>query len=286
MKKKLNSNKFREKLKRKRIESEDYQIAFDFATKVYKKFKEVIKSIVLFGSVAKHSAAAKSDIDIVILIDDSTIQWDSELIAWYREELAKLVAAQTYKKKLHINTVTLTTFWEELKAGEPVAINILRYGETLIDFGGFFDPLKVLLAKGKIRPTPEAVYTTLRRSPNHISRAYFNILAAIESLYWSMVDSSHAALMAANQIPPSPEHIAEMLDIIFVKHNKLNKKYVSWYKEMYELAHEISRGNIKKIKGKEVDMHINKVEEFEKVMTKITNDLIKHEKIVKLEKKK
>ncbi len=284
--KKINSNKLREKLKRKRIESEDYKIAFDFATKVYKKFREVIKSIVLFGSVAKNTALAKSDIDIVILIDDSTIDWDQELIAWYREELAKLVAAQKYKKRLHINTVTLTTFWEELKAGEPVAINILRYGETLIDFGGFFDPLKVLLAKGKIRPTPEAVYTTLRRSPQHISRAYFNVLSAIESLYWSMVDSAHAALMAANQIPPSPEHIAEMLDLVFVNKGKLNKKYVNWYKEMYELAHRISHNNIQKIKGREVDVHIEKVEEFEKVMVKLTNDLIKHEKIVKVEKKK
>jgi len=35
--------------------------------------------------------------------------------------------------------------------GEPVVMNIIRYGEPLVDFGGFFTPLKVLLQKGKIR---------------------------------------------------------------------------------------------------------------------------------------
>ena len=37
---------------------------------------------------------------------------------------------------------------EEVRAGEPAVINMLRYGETLVDHGGFFNPLKVLLAKG------------------------------------------------------------------------------------------------------------------------------------------
>ena len=127
--------------------SESEKIAFDFATLVYKKFQGIIKSVVLFGSVAKEQVGKKSDIDIMILIDDCTIQWDQELIAWYREELGKLLDAQKYKHRIHLNTVTLTTFWDEIKAGEPVMINVLRYGKPLVDIGGYFEPLKALLAK-------------------------------------------------------------------------------------------------------------------------------------------
>ena len=32
--------------------------------------------------------------------------------------------------------------------GDPVVINILRYGEALIDYGGFFNPLKSLFFSG------------------------------------------------------------------------------------------------------------------------------------------
>ena len=43
-------------------------IAMDFATKVYKKFDKIIKSIVLFGSSAKRVSTSDSDIDIVIML--------------------------------------------------------------------------------------------------------------------------------------------------------------------------------------------------------------------------
>ena len=170
----------------------DKDIAYDFAIRASKKFKEVIKSIVLFGSVAKDETKKGSDIDIVIIIDDCVINWDQELIAWYRQELTNLMSEQKYKKELHLTTVTLSTFMEEVRMGEPAVINMLRYGESLIDLGGFFNPLKVLLAKGKIRPTTESIFITLRRSPMHIAKAKMDIVASIENVYWSMVDSSHA----------------------------------------------------------------------------------------------
>src|SRR3989344_6976040 len=97
---------------KEKILENDYDIAYDFAVKAYNKFQDVIKSIALFGSVAKKTPYKKSDIDIIIIVDDCTILWDEELIAWYREELARLIAQQKYKKELHINTVTLSTFWK------------------------------------------------------------------------------------------------------------------------------------------------------------------------------
>ena len=71
-------------------------IAMDFATKVYERFNKIVKSVILFGSSAKHTNVSGSDIDIVILLDDASIRWDQELIAWYREELEKIVKANSY----------------------------------------------------------------------------------------------------------------------------------------------------------------------------------------------
>jgi len=277
---------------KKRISSKklnkDYDIAYDFATKVYKQFKEVVKSIVLFGSVAKFEPTKGSDIDLIIIIDDCSIEWDQELIAWYREELAKLISKQSYAKKLHINTVTLSAFWEDIKTGEPAAVNIIRYGQALIDFGGFFDPLKVMLAKGKIRPTPEAVFTTLRRGPIHISKAKISIINSIENLYWAMVDSSHAALMSIDKVPPSPEHIPQMLYEEFVKKKKLENKYISWFRDLQNIAKGILHGNIKLMSGKEIDKHIKKVQDFEKKMRTITiHNLEKdNDKIIRVKRKR
>src|SRR3970040_2451640 len=160
----------------------EMDIAMDFATKAYKKFDKIIKSIVLFGSAAKQTAVTGSDIDIIILLDDVSVNWDEELIAWYREELEKIIKANPYQRSLHINTVKLSTWWEDLMRGDPVILNILRYGEPVIDIAGFFEPLKYLLIQGKIKSTPEAIYTALQRAPTHLARSKMSELNSIEGL--------------------------------------------------------------------------------------------------------
>ncbi len=263
----------------------DKDIAFDFAGKVYNKFRDVVKAIAMFGSVTKLEATPKSDIDIIIIIDDCTINWDDELIGWYREELAKLLIANKYRKEIHINTVTLTAFWEEIRAGEPLIINILRYGEALIDVGGFFDPLKVLLSKGKIRPSAEAIFTTMQRTGQHLGRANANILNSIEGFYWAMVDASHSTLMAMNLIPPSPEHIGELLQQHVVDKKILDKKYVENYEYVRKKAKAIIHGEIKKLEGKDIQDLQEKAEAFVKELNEITKALIHNQKIIKCEVK-
>ncbi len=249
------------------------EIAMDFATKVYKKFNKLIKSVILFGSVAKQEAEAGSDIDIIIVIDDASIKWDLELVAWYREELDKILRANPYQKELHINTIKLTTWWEDLMRGDPLIINIIRYGEEMIDFGGFFKPLKFLLVNGKIRSTPEAIYNALQRAPMHITRSKAAALGAIEGVYWSMVDSAHAALIAAKVLPPSPEHIVEELNVNFVGKGMLNEKYVDWYKEILYLYKQITHGKIRTLKGVEIDKWQDRAEEFLRVMATLVERL-------------
>jgi predicted nucleotidyltransferase len=256
------------------LKTED-EIAMDFAVKVYKKFNKIIKSIVLFGSTTKQNVTPGSDIDIMILIDDASIKWDQDLIAWYREELEKTIEASPYKKDLHINTIKLSTWWEDLMRGDPVVLNVLRYGEAMIDAGGFFNPLKQLLLEGKIKSTPEAIYSCLQRAPMHFARSKSAQLNAIEGLYWTMVDSAHAALIAANVFPPSPEHIPGELRINFVNSGKIKMKYVEWFRDLNILHKKVSHGEITSLKGIELDEWQNRTEDFLRTMAQLVNELIK-----------
>lgn len=246
----------------------DYKIAYDFAFKVSKKFKNIIKSVILFGSVAKGVPKATSDIDLVILVDDASIKWDKEAIDWYQEELKKLTNKEPEKDRLHINTVTLSSFWENVLIGEPAAINILRYGIPVLD-PGFVMPLKFLLYQGKIRPTQEAIYNCAGRVPWHIFRGKIKLLGAIGDFYWAFVDSAHAPLMQAGQTPPSPEHVPELLQKVFVAHKKIDAKYVDWYKEIYELAHKIKNNEITSIPGRAYEIWLKRTDEFTSVMHKL-----------------
>ncbi len=252
----------------------EHDIAMDFAIKTYKKFDKVIKSIILFGSTTKQSQTLGSDIDIIIVIDDAAIKWDQELIAWYREELEKIIQANPYKSSLHINTIKLTTWWEDLIRGDPLLINILREGQALVDMAGFFTPLKHLLIEGKIKATPESIYSCLQRAPMHIQRSKIAELSSIEGLFWSMVDSAHAALIAANVSPASPEHIPRDLKETFVNSGKLKIKYVAWFRDLLVLHKKIQHRELSSLKGVEIDTWQERAEEFLNTMAKLVNEII------------
>ena len=252
----------------------EQEIASDFAQKVAEKFDKLVKSVVLFGSATKQTMIEGSDIDIIIIVDDASVKFDQELIAWYREELGKLIAANPYKKELHINTVKLTTWWQDLLRGDPVVINVIRFGESLIDFGGFFTPLRVLLQDGKIKSTPEAIYTALQRAPQHILRSKQAEMGSVEGLYWAMVDSAHALLMSVKISPPSPEHIPILLKESFVDKGLLKMKYVVWYRDLYVLHRKIVHGDITDIKGMEIDAWQARADEFVRVMAQLIEQII------------
>lgn len=249
-------------------------IAMDFATKAYKKFDKMVKSIVLFGSTIKQTSTSKSDIDIILILDDVSIRWDQELIAWYRTELDKILRKNPYQRELHINTIKLSTWWEDLMEGNPVVVNILRHGEAMIDLAGFFEPLKYLLLTGKIKSTPEAIYSCLQRAPQHFLRSRVAELNSVEGLYWAMVDSAHAALIAAGIPPASPEHIPVDLRETFVSAKKLNMKYVVWYRDLLILHKKISHGEINDLKGVEIDQWQERTEMFMKVMADLVNTYV------------
>ena len=153
-------------------------------------------------------------------------------------------------------------------------MNVLRYGDALIDFGGFFNPLRILLKEGKIRSTPESIYTLLQRAPGHMTRARQSMLAAVDGLYWTMVDAAHAALIAANVMPSSPEAIPEVLSKHFVETKKLNKKYVNYYSEIHTVAKKIIHGGLTSVKGESLDEWFVKADAFLGEMARLIDDLI------------
>jgi len=63
----------------------DKDLAREFAKRLYKEFGNFLKAVVLFGSVARgESKKKKGDIDVLVIIDDVTIQLSHEMITTYR----------------------------------------------------------------------------------------------------------------------------------------------------------------------------------------------------------
>ena len=211
--------KFKVKKRPNTLESKypklDRDIARKFSKLIYRELGDFISAVVLFGSAAKGTSKKKSDVDILIVIDDVHIDLSREIVETYRILIQKAVV-QVNQERLHVQTIRLTAFWEYVRSGDPVAINILRDGIALID-RGFFDPLQILLLNGRIRPSQEAVQTYVNMAYASLNRSRSNVDTAIVDLYWACIDSAHAALMSRGEIPVSPSKVSEMLNDRLVK---------------------------------------------------------------------
>ncbi len=244
---------------KKKFIGEAYDSAYKFAKKIFDEFPGLIKSVVLFGSVYKQTVKKGSDIDVLVIFDDTKVKPMRRFIDFYNLKILSLI--NEIDTRLHVNTVTLTTFWENVKAGEPVAINVLRNGIALIDTG-YFEPLQILLREGRIRPTPEAIYNCLTRVPGHLTRANSRLLATVIDLYWVALDSAHAALMAYDVVPPSPEKVYDLLMKTFVEKKLLKRKYAEFYREIWSTAKAIIHGELLKISGVDLDRYREMAEDF------------------------
>lgn len=252
--------KEREQKNLSRYLNEDIELARKFAKIMYKEFGKFIPALVMFGSAAQSIQNPNRDIDILVVLDDVRIRFSRELVETYRIIAERAIGAVD-PKRLHVQSMKLSAFWEYVRAGDPVAINILRSGVALIDTG-FFDPLQALLDQGRIRPSEESVWTYFTMAPASLHRSRQHLLTAAVDLYWAAIDATHAALMVAGEVPPSPVHAGDMLERVLVRQGHLSRKAAKTMNELYRLFKGITQRDIKSLSGREYDAYHAKTENF------------------------
>ena len=239
--------------------TEDYNVVKSFSKRLNNEFGNFLKALVLFGSAARHVRGPKGDIDVLIIVDDLSIRMTREVIETY-----KLIVEKTVGKvstRLHVTSMTITSFWEYVRAGDPVIVNILRDGVPIVDTG-IFEPLQALLIQGRIRPTKESIWTYFGRAPRTLINSRWHILQATLDLYWAVIDSAHAALMHEGQSPPTPSHAGDLIKQVLVDKKLLDKKYADTMDKFYKIMKQITHREIKEISGQEYEKLYKEAEEF------------------------
>jgi predicted nucleotidyltransferase len=229
-------------------EDEARNIAYDFAEEIHGELEDLLKAVVLFGSVARN-ASDSNDIDVLLLVDDVRVQFTDELVQTYRVIVKK--TAGNVSDRLHITSMKFTSFWEYIRTGDPIATNILRDGYALIDTG-VFEPLQHLLRQGRIEPSEEALWTYMNRAEQSMTSADQRLLETLHDLYWAAIDASHAALIHVGEAPPSPRHVASLLEKTLIEAGELYKKDAELVRRLYTLSKDVSKGKRTSIQPKEL----------------------------------
>ncbi|MDI3544159.1 MAG: hypothetical protein PWQ28_440 [Candidatus Woesearchaeota archaeon] len=252
----------------KNYKQRDIDIAYEFSKRAYKEFGDFIKSIVIFGSRARKTENQKSDLDILIIVDDVSYVITPELSESYKRIMNTII--NEVSENIHATTLKLSSVWDYLMKSDPIIINILREGLAILD-SGVFEPLQMLLYSGKIRPSKESIYGFIERAPLALTSSKNRILQALQDIYWACIDSAHAALMSLGYLPPVPSKVVDYMR----KAKEFSEEDILLVERVMSLYKKLKVNELKKFTGAELDSLMEDTEAFIQRMSVIIDKNLK-----------
>ena len=231
---------------------------------VLKKFEKYVTSYVVGGSITTGTTKKDSDVDTIVIIDDTDVKRMPRLelkeklrgiIYSYIQEAEAIAGVP--KNTLNVQIYLMTDFWEGVKDAHPVFFTFIRDGVPLYDRGTFL-PWKSILRMGKIKPSPEAIdmfMSSGNKLKETVEKRIFDI--ATLDLFWGINTPTQGLLMLYGLSPPNVYETIKQFREVFVKKEKLvEEKYADILDEIVlKVWKAYEHGKLKPgdIDGKELD---------------------------------
>src|SRR3989344_7278227 len=121
-------------------------LANRFKEEVLKRYKNIVKAIVIFGSFTRQDFHEKSDIDMLVIIDDVVARFTPEMKDEFDDRIYDI--AKKISDSMTVQPAwLLSEFWDMARIGHPLLFTIVRDGWVLYDYG-FFITIRQLLVLG------------------------------------------------------------------------------------------------------------------------------------------
>ena len=252
--------------------------AQEFSDKLVDKLGDKVKVVAVWGSVAKGEHGHDSDIDTLVVLDDTKLERDVPDDA--KKKIRKKVTdlAKETDDRITIQYFPfLTDFWDSLRKGEPLAIEAVRNGEPVYDTG-IFMPAKRLLQRGRISGTQESVRKRLKVGARGYKKAEQQLKSSTpHKLEQAMASAGQAPIMLAGKQPPGKEKVPDVLEEMFVD-DMLEQEYVEMAREIYEFG-DLGEKNPKEVTGAAVDEHLEKTDKFIRRMHELVSQMGARKKV-------
>jgi predicted nucleotidyltransferase len=214
-----------------------------FMNEIKRKFGEIVKSVLIFGSVVRGDVKQTSDVDIWVILDDTALKTSVDFNI-VKEEI--LMVAESLKD-LHVQTTNLTEFWQWVRIGSPELINFLRYGLILYDTG-FVKPIQRMLQLGMIPPSEEVIKLKQKASEIRFEKIKNDLRSIIFDLRYCASDAIQAVVMYNYKIQPDTKEIPKYLEKM-IEEGKIEKDFLEKWKEIDKLWKDIDHKIVKEVSG-------------------------------------
>lgn len=247
-----------------KINTADIELVYKFSSLIASKeyLGGLIQAVILFGSVARGEESIDSDIDLLVLVNDVDNEISQEMASAYSLTTGSLLARLNAGEKLHLTTLGVMRFWDGVRNGDPVITSLLRSGKPIVDTG-FFTPLKKLLEKGMIKPTPESIRAHMSMARKLVNTTKNHIVASVADLYWAVIDTFHAFVMSLGLDTVAPLKAPALIKTLSKKH-AIPLKHINTLTELVKIMKDVTHNKNTDFSGVQYDSLKTKAEEFVK----------------------
>lgn len=244
----------------------------EFSDRLNDKLGDKVKVVAAWGSVPKGKHGYDSDIDTLVILDDTKLENDVPGSA--KNKIQKKVTGLAKKVDPRITIQYfpfLTEFWDSLRKGEPLAVEAIRNGDAVYDTG-IFMPAKRLLQRGKIESSQESVKKRLKAAAAGYKKAEKKMKKIPHKLEQVMANGGQAPIMLLGRNAPPKEKVPDMLEEMFVENDMLEQEYVEKARELYEFG-DTGEKESEKITGQNVQEHLDIADDYVRRMHKLVSQV-------------
>jgi len=237
-----------------------------FMNEIRKRFGEIVKSVLIFGSAARGDIKPSSDADVWVILDDTALKTSLDPVR-IKEEI--LITAENLKD-LHVQITYLTEFWQWVRIGSPELISFLRFGLVLYDTG-FVKPIQRMLQLGLLPPSEEVIKLKTKASQIRLEKIKSDLKSIIFDLRYCASDIIQAVVMYCYKTQPDPKEIPKYLEKM-VEEGKVEKEFLDKWKKIDKLWKDIDHQIVKNVDGEYLQKALTLTEEiaerFKKILPK------------------
>lgn len=239
----------------------------ELTTTLSKELKGTVRSIVLYGSVARKKATEDSDIDVLVVIPDDM-------------ESYRKVSRISYGIDLKNSTVTSAVCFtpEEIETlvndGSPFIEDVLKEGVVLYDDGTFKEFYKRGAQLMPMQPSRKYVEKCLARADDVLRDAELlfsqnSLYSAAGCAYYAMYHAAQALLYSKGLKPKTHSGLQRMFDEHIIKKGlvgeELGKDFITAFelrqKSDYDVEAEIAKESVEDIVTK-ARLFISKIKDL------------------------
>ncbi|MEM5830318.1 MAG: nucleotidyltransferase domain-containing protein [Candidatus Aenigmatarchaeota archaeon] len=234
----------------------------NYAKRLINEYGNLIKSISIFGSAAKGKMKEHSDIDVWVIIDDTSLKTSEDI-----ENASLKIRILGEEFGLHVQVTKITDFWNLIAKGSPELVNFLRYSLIVYD-SGFLRPSQRMLNLGLIMPSEEAIELKKRAALIRFEKVKDDLKSLIFELRYCVTDILQSYIMKKYQKIPDPKNIPEFLEKM-IEEKIIEKDYLDDYLEINSLWKKIEHKEIKEVDASHIDKALKITEKFLEKFSKL-----------------